>query len=179
MVEQKAVEGSRWPKEYDPDLERVVESNSLYIKVERPKRIAPNKPTRRLTTLKPKSPEITAHFNILEEPYFMEMDGQGRAGDHFHNKKVEVFCPVKNTPLFLYLEHVTSGEKAVVTLVNKKIDTYEQYVILPGVIHTIINPSIEPVPYLVLSNVKEKEAIGSGDVIEHQLDLSTFPSPQI
>jgi hypothetical protein len=176
MVEAKREEGSGWPNEYDPDLERVTEINSLYIKIERPKRLASNKPTRRLTTLRPKSPEITVHFDTLEEPYFMEMDEEGRAGDHYHRKKVEVFCPIENTAIFLFLENIETGERAVVTLINNKRDTYEQYMVLPNVVHTIINPSILPVSYLVLSNVKEKEAIESGDVIEHILDVASFPS---
>jgi len=179
MVERKITDKTNWPEEYDPDLERIIESNSLYVKIERPKRIAKNKPTRRLTTLKPKSPEIALFFQTLEEPYFMEMDGLGRAGDHVHYKKVEVFCPISESPLLVYLKHIKSGEKTVVVLANNKIDTYEQYVILPGVVHTIVNPSVKPVPYLVLSNVKEKEAIGSGDVIDHRLDLLSFPKPQI
>jgi len=174
MIERRETGILSWPKEYDPDLE-IVEVHPLYIKILKPKRL--NKPTRRLTTLMPKSSEISKLFDNLKEPYFMEMDSLGRAGDHYHRHKVEVFCPIEDTPLFLYLEHTKTKEKTVVTLVNNQKDTYVQYVILPGVTHTIINPSIAPVSYLVLSNVREKDAIASGDIIEQLIDISTFPSP--
>lgn len=168
-----------WPKDYDPALEVIAKSNSLFIAILRPRRL--NKPGRRFISYTPQLPKIINEFGEFKFNFGEEVDPdngdpKARPGNHYHNKKVEIFYPDSEIPLFVYLEHVETGEKAVVVLVEKERETITQFLVRPKVAHTIINPSITVVKYKILANMSEDEAIKT-DVVPHQIDVSSFPLP--
>lgn len=167
-----------WPEEYDPTLERITEKTELYWKVERPKRV--NKPGRRLTFLTPQIPDIIATFGELKFSYLEEVEPynqNGRPGDHYHHEKVELFCPDSKVPLFLCLKHLETGSKTVIVLKNTEWQNYTQYLILPKVVHTIVNPTATAVSYHIISNMSEVEALKVGDVVPQSLNLAEFSLP--
>lgn len=167
MQERPTALGTEW----DPDFE-IVEYHSLYIVLKKPERLT--KPGRTLATLRPKKAEITQYFRSIEEPYRMRLEPQGWAGNHYHTRKMEILCPFGSIPLMVHLKHVDTGERDELTLSESCDHTYVEYLIPPRVAHAIINPSILPTTYLVLSNMAEKDALIQDDVIEYEV----IPIPQ-
>lgn len=162
MIENKPAIVPEW----DPDFE-IVEYNSLYIALHKPERLT--KPGRTLATLRPKRPEITQFFKSIEEPYRMRLEPQGWAGNHYHTKKMEIFCPFGSIPIIVHLKHVDTQQEEILTLSESQDHTYTEYLIPPRVAHAIVNPSILPTTYLVLSNMAEKEALEKDDIIDYEV----------
>jgi len=166
-----------WPAEFDPSLE-IIESHEkgLYHKVVKPRRV--NKPGRRLIYRSLAQSENIKRFGELPKNYLMEVDPFGWAGNHFHQRKVELFMPSDKLPLIVFLQHSETGDKDVVVLNrDSRQGTYIQYIIPPKVVHFIANPAGVEVPYEVQSNMSEEEALSTGDVIHFPIDALTFTLP--
>lgn len=171
MTEQ-APELSRfsWSSEFDPREEEIIDLGPCIV-IAKPVRTS--KPERDLTALAPRSPQIQKIFS-LKDMYKMRVDPRGVAGSHLHQKKVEIVFPIDNVELFFHLPE--RGETLGISVAERIGNTSFGFLIKPGVVHAIKNPSEDKDAfYIVLSNMFEEDALAAGDVISFSFHK---PNPQ-
>ena len=175
MIEQRNGLDFKWPREFDPSLEKVFDYGLFYL-VAKP--IRKNKPERDLSALAPRTPELQNILGPIRDVYKMCVDPGGTAGFHYHDRKIELIYPLGD--LFVFFHEITTGKQIGLKIPERVGDTCFGVLVKHGVAHTLRNPSqTDYTFYIVLSNMFEEEAERFHDIKMFDYNLPPVQSLEL
>lgn len=135
------------PETYDPEAE-TVENHRDFLRLIKDKRLS--KPTRLLTTIRPKSEEARSLFPLVEDVHLVEIQAKAVWEYATGEETTLVLCPLSETPLITTIEGERGRQKIEIS--NAKQDTYAESLIPKLTKIGVENPALIPIPFLVLTS---------------------------